>query len=426
MVLLPSSCRSLCMDRFSLTDSDSDTVTSWSVLQAILAIHPQSTSELIEQLDTLAVTFRNTSGTDFVALRTFLDDSWDRRRFFADTWPKCVELALAMPILFPSGVLPILHIEGNFQEFSRLQIACLVVHQFLCSLERPDWMQDDGSPDFHIWFGGHQPHPKAVHAYLFALFTYFDRIASSSLSEGHTIRFILCSSSPPAISPSTLFSPLTIHSLSKFTMKSALLSLPRGACVISANRYIGFGRTGTQEEMETGSAPEACPAVLLTPPLGADTALVVQGAEALIEMEGYGRSAKFKAALDPNAWDWRWRTMLFMDALEFDSYDTSEGTYVPDVLPGNVDREFLKAYTAFSSGVKRVPSGYSHVVTGLWGCGSFGGNAEIKIIIQWCAASIAGVPLIFVCESVGYFDSYFSLTEYLMVTSRVKANSYGP
>jgi poly(ADP-ribose) glycohydrolase len=393
------------MDRFSLTDSDSDIVTSWSFLQTVLSVHPQTISELIEQLDTIAVTFRGTAGTDFGSLRTFLDDAWDKRRFFTETWPKCVEFALAMPALFPGGVLPVLHAEKNFQELTRLQVGCLVVHQFLCTLERPSWMQDDGSPDFHIWFSSQQPHPKAIHAYLYALFTYFDRIATSSLSGGHGIRFTLYSSLPPTISPSTPFSPLTIHALSEFSMASSLLSLPNGACVISANRYVGFGRTGTQEEMETGSTPEACPAVLLTPPMGADTVLVVQGAEAVIEMEGHGRDAKLKAALEPNTRDWRRRAMLFMDALELDSYSTSGETYIPDVLPGNVDREFLKAYTAFSSEAQEVPSGYSHVVTGLWGCGAFGGNVDIKTIIQWCAASIAGVPLVFVCESVGSFCS---------------------
>lgn len=403
MVILPSSPQSVCTDRFSLTDSDSDSVTSWSVLQAVLSVHSQTTSELIEQLDTIAVTFRNTAGTDFVSLRVFLDNNWDGQRFFTETWPKCVDLAMAMPALFPGGVLSALDVEQNVQEYSRLQIACLVVHQFLCSLERPSWMQEDGSPDFHIWFSGEQAHSNAVHAYLFALFTYFDRIASTTLLEGHTIRFTLCSSLPPAIPPSTLFSPLTIHELSKFSMVPSLLSLPHGACVISANRYVGFGRTGTQEEMEVGSTPEACPAVLLTPPLRANEVLVVQGAEAMVEMEGYGRSAQLKAALNPDAWDWRSRTMLFMDALELDSFDTSEGKHVPDVLPGNVDRELTKAYTAFNSGAQRVPSGYSHVVTGLWGCGAFCGNSEIKTIIQWCAASMAGVPLVFVCESVGYF-----------------------
>jgi poly(ADP-ribose) glycohydrolase len=94
--------------------------------------------------------------------------------------------------------------------------------------------------------------------------------------------------------------------------------------------------------------------------------------------------------------------MLFMDALELDSFETGAGLSVPDLLPGNVDRELTKAYTAFSSGQPVNPAAgrYTEVVTGLWGCRAFGGNKEIKTVIQWCAASLADVPLAFVCEAV--------------------------
>ena len=132
---------------------------------------------------------------------------------------------------------------------------------------------------------------------------------------------------------------------------------------------------------------------------------MVRGAESMIEMEGYGREAKLKAILEKGTWHWSRRTMLFMDALELDSFDTQDGHFVPDLLSGNVDRELTKAYTAFNSGLKIACSGsdsdaYSEVVTGLWGCGAFGGNKEIKTLIQWCAASMANVPLTFVCEAV--------------------------
>jgi len=99
--------------------------------------------------------------------------------------------------------------------------------------------------------------------------------------------------------------------------------------------------------------------------------------------------------------------MLFMDALELDSYDTSQLT--PDLLPGNVRRELLKAYAAFSSGTKPYPA----VVTGLWGCGSFGGNAQIKTLLQWCAASYANVPLKVVVQEdqVDFIAAFEEFTE---------------
>ncbi|KAJ7143878.1 hypothetical protein C8R44DRAFT_724889 [Mycena epipterygia] len=47
------------------------------------------------------------------------------------------------------------------------------------------------------------------------------------------------------------------------------------------------------------------------------------------------------------------------------------------------------------------------VVTGHWGCRAFGGNREIKSIIQWCAASMARVELNFVCDKGDSFASDF-------------------
>lgn len=81
-----------------------------------------------------------------------------------------------------------------------------------------------------------------------------------------------------------------------------------------------------------------------------------------------------------------------MDALELDNFDGGEMT--PDVLPGNVDRELRKTYTAFSY---LTACGHYSI---LWGCGSFGGDKKIKTLIQWVAASMAKATLLFVCPGV--------------------------
>jgi poly(ADP-ribose) glycohydrolase len=85
--------------------------------------------------------------------------------------------------------------------------------------------------------------------------------------------------------------------------------------------------------------------------------------------------------------------MLFMDALELDMFDRAE--VVPDLLPGNVEREIRKSYTAFSSGSSKGEQ-YTEIFTGLWGCRTFGGDWQIKTIILWCAAAMSGVSLHFV------------------------------
>jgi len=35
------------------------------------------------------------------------------------------------------------------------------------------------------------------------------------------------------------------------------------------------------------------------------------------------------------------------------------------------------------------------IITGNWGCGVFRGNSQLKLIIQWIAASLAGKEILF-------------------------------
>jgi poly(ADP-ribose) glycohydrolase len=302
--------------------------------------------------------------------------------------------------------------------WSRRQVACLVVHQFLCSLPAQPW-ETDGSVDFHIWFSSEVACPKTVEAYLCALFSYFERFVDGS-GEGEgsesallgwgreewPVVFTLRSVGDCEVRKlgglyERKFLPLKVMRFPEASTDPSVLGVPSGACVISANKNVGFGSSGTQEETNVGSSPEACPVVLVTPTLKDTEVLIVQGAEAMISMKGYGRGARLNKVLRPD-YDrhsmtrsvWLRRTMLFMDALELDVFERAD--LMPDLLPGHVEREIRKAYTAFSSEPFETEQ-QTKIFTGLWGCGAFGGDWQIKTIIQWCAAAMSGVSLHFVC-----------------------------
>ena len=60
-------------------------------------------------------------------------------------------------------------------------------------------------------------------------------------------------------------------------------------------------------------------------------------------------------------------------------------------------RELLKSYTGFSIPTKETNLGGNSanedplwIATGNWGCGVFGGDIELKVLVQWMAASLAG------------------------------------
>jgi len=264
----------------------------------------------------------------------------------------------------------------------------------------------DSSVDFHIWFSSGQSCPRAVEAYLHALFTHFERLVDGDDGKSPSA-LLACSVTewPITFSLRSLpeseihlndfygnkFLPLKVTRLPEASTDPCVLGLLGGACVISANKNVGFGSSGTQEETHVGSSPEACPVVLMTPTLKDTQVLVLVGAEAMISMTGYGRGARLDKVLESD-YDyhstarsiWPRRTMLFMDALELDIFDAED--HVPDLLPGHVKRELRKAYTAFSSSPHECE-----------GYGAFGGDWQIKTIIQWCAAAMSGVTLHFVC-----------------------------
>ncbi|EAS28217.3 poly(ADP-ribose) glycohydrolase [Coccidioides immitis RS] len=412
---LPCSPSLVCQDRFDLLEADEWDVPFWSILKKALSLKITDSHGLINLLQTIDVTLRGCATTDHGFLQTFLRGMGEAAegQFFNRVWPVLVEIALEMPSLFPESSLPILSEQHDQVTLSRRQVACLVVHQFLCSLPSQPW-PTDSSPDFRIWYSTDIRHPKAVAAYISSVFTYFGRLAGSShgsdspslLSAEWPIIFRLRtlgvhkSALPHTLPMGCMLRPMTVTYEPIISTKPSLLGIPDGACIVSANKNVGFGQSATQEEMHVGSTPESCPIVLLTPTLQDTQILVVQGAEAMTVVEGYGREARlletsYKDSLHGvHPHTWQRRVMLFMDALEFDMYDSSEG--VPDLLPGHTDRELLKAYNAFSS--QQGGHTYSRIVTGLWGCGAFGGNREIKTILQWCAASLAGVRLEFICS----------------------------
>lgn len=74
--------------------------------------------------------------------------------------------------------------------------------------------------------------------------------------------------------------------------------------------------------------------------------------------------------------------------------DAFEACFRDEFCPEFINRDINKAFVAFSAntsmdkGDEKIP-----IASGNWGCGAFGGNKELKTLIQWLAASMAGRPL---------------------------------
>ncbi|KEG15198.1 putative poly(ADP-ribose) glycohydrolase [Trypanosoma grayi] len=193
-----------------------------------------------------------------------------------------------------------------------------------------------------------------------------------------------------------------------------------------ANKVVGGGvlRSGcVQEEIRFVTFPELLLSRLVSEPLLDNEVLFMSGAGQYSIAEGYARNFCFLRGLSPRFVSLSCSTasqqqqqlqvelmpttmrsrrdgspvllrnccVVAMDAVNF--HGVADRQYSASL----VMRETQKAYVAFkgvsNSTLASVHSG--PVATGNWGCGAFHGDVELKLMIQWCAASQAGRPLIY-------------------------------
>lgn len=182
--------------------------------------------------------------------------------------------------------------------------------------------------------------------------------------------------------------------------------------LVSANSEIGFGPAATQEERLFGAVPTLLPAVLFTPRLRPTQGLLVSGDGINVfgHFKGHLRSARLERIYPRQAegaegglfHSRKGRQFLFLDALEMDGELHGRDAELP-----LMERELRKLVVGFNALVRQPHSdikescdqsrsgvmhqrGKNHVVVVLppWGCGTFGGDFKIKLLLIWLAASM--------------------------------------
>ena len=148
-----------------------------------------------------------------------------------------------------------------------------------------------------------------------------------------------------------------------------------------------------QEEIRFCISPECLVSLLLCEEMTDLESILITGAEQFTTYTGYGGSFKCTGPYnDTNPVDdcnHRKVYIVAIDATPFDDRTLQYGK--PSIV-----RELNKAYSGFSHQVaddKPSENSMTEVATGNWGCGMFGGNKQLKSLIQWMAASKVGRPL---------------------------------
>ncbi|KAH9601373.1 Poly(ADP-ribose) glycohydrolase [Trypanosoma melophagium] len=217
-----------------------------------------------------------------------------------------------------------------------------------------------------------------------------------------------------------------------------------------ANKFIGGGvlRSGcVQEEIRFVTCPELILSILVCDSLQDNEVLFMSGAGEYSITRGYANSFRFLYGNSPRyvtltrnailpghhqmmvelvpttrqegtnkSWIVLRNTcVVAMDAVNYRGCAEKQYTYEFIV------RELRKAFVAFKgvtdSTLTSVHTG--PVATGNWGCGAFQGELQLKLMIQWCAASQAGRSLIY----YAFWDDAFCC-RFQLVYEKIKREAW--
>lgn len=155
-----------------------------------------------------------------------------------------------------------------------------------------------------------------------------------------------------------------------------------------ANKVIGGGVLtdgAVQEEIRFIISPELIAARLFTERLHDHEIVKITGSRQFSGYTGYSSGFMFKKLeakdnqlnRDVDSYGREHPQIVAMDAINFPQ-NKSHFQYKKQAI----DRELHKSFVAFIPGHYKTP-----IATGNWGCGAFGGDPELKFLIQWMAAS---------------------------------------
>ncbi|KAL8565004.1 hypothetical protein ACOMHN_003380 [Nucella lapillus] len=286
--------------------------------------------------------------------------------------------------------IPLLKKGGKVKKLtlSQQQIACLLANAFFCTFPlRNSKMRTSSDysdyPDInfcHLFVG--DPVPRKLQK-IQCIIHYFKRVLQESLTGIVTFSRQTLSSGHNWQGSMENLSQLHVSSTGTIEDNG------RGMLQVDfANKYIGGGVLGhgcVQEEIRFVICPEMIVTRLFTQALDSMDCLIMTGCERYSEYKGYSDSFCWKGDfVDKTQRDKLGRLCCEVVAIDAQVF---RADYYKQFKRTCVDRELNKAYCGFKTSAKEVNR--SAVCTGNWGCGAFGGDKQLKALIQVMAASVA-------------------------------------
>ncbi|KAK7498583.1 hypothetical protein BaRGS_00010243 [Batillaria attramentaria] len=360
----------------------------WDMIQKALKADIRGPFELEEAI--LSYNQRYANKWNFSALHHFLTKfltKEEREDFFSCTLPEMVRLALKLRLLCTKPIPLLRKDKAHKLTLSQQQIACLLANAFFCTFPRRNsrsrTAEYSSYPDinFNSLFQG-QPNQRKIQK-LKCIIHYFNRVLHEMPSGLVTFSRQVLNHKRHWETEMDLLKDLHVSSAGTIEDDG------KGMLQVDfANKYLGGGVLGhgcVQEEIRFVICPELIVSRLFTEVLADNESLVMTGCEQYSEYTGYADSFEWarnhvdETPRDP--WGRRCTEVVAIDALVF------RNDYNRQFKRQSVVRELNKAYCGFMSNTKEANK--PAVCTGNWGCGAFGGDKELKSMIQLMAASVA-------------------------------------
>lgn len=310
-----------------------------------------------------------------------------------DLLPRVLGLAARLvadlPKLFPEGLELLTRARGSGQVLlSRRCCAALLSAGLLCAL--PPQSDDLDLPDFsfnHV-LNCDEEKVLCLLSYLWQV----DRADAGALDE--VVSFARRKGSEmPAKFWQQLDKPLLAARVDDGVIEESDGSLQADF----ANEYLGGGVLhggNVQEEIRFSICPECLVGLLLCEKMGPEEAITIVGAQQYSHYSGYGGSFAFAGMCTtgrdgpPDGLKRLGPHIVALDALVFPGGRQYEEPFLL--------RELTKAYTACLGDLEEgAGARRGAFATGNWGCGVFGGDPQLKSMIQWLAASAAARQLVY-------------------------------
>lgn len=317
-----------------------------------------------------------------------------------------IKCALELPNYFQTGKIERLSQGGQTLHFTRAQVLCLLSNMFLCNMKKSKenlyWV------NFDIWLGDGRP---CAVCYLQTLLEYFRQSFFDLTCLSESFRQEIIEFKRVDVDINKVIAKLESSNLHanvgnvELLLTGSIGDDPQSAEIDFANQDIGYGKTGTQEEILFGASPELCISMLFCDTMRDNEAIIISKVRRVANFNGYGFALSFNSLIPIDSCDWNKREIIAIDALDFSSdYETS---YKLQFQLKNLKRELVKAFVGFSN----VDS--NAISTGFWGCGAFCGDKELKSLIQILAACLSQKNIKFYCfNRQDFYEKFQKLIQY--------------